>query len=108
MGERLTDDAWQQVRIAADDLIKHMGKYRAAFDQEVFDLMSQNRGRENPITRKDAEYQASKCGPVKQAEADCHWASERAVAFSAIYQSAILRADEMAKRHNSTFLPSDI
>jgi hypothetical protein len=108
MGERLTDDAWQQVRIAADDLIKYMGQYRVAFEQEVSDLMSQNRVRENPVIRKDAEYQASKCGPVKQAESDCHWAAERAVAFSAIYQSAVTRGSELAKRHSQTFLPSDI
>lgn len=88
-----SDDCYRQVEIATNDLITAMGEFRAAVDAEIFILTGQVRG-EQTITKKQAEYQAMETPAVKKAVSDCHWASERIVAFNAAYQAAVTRAKE--------------
>lgn len=92
-----SDDTYRQVEMATDDLIKAMGKFRAAVDDEVHNLVGKVRG-EQVITRRQAEFQAMQTPPVKNAVQDCHWASERVNAFGMAYLCAVTRMDELSER----------
>lgn len=94
MGERLADDAYQQLRLATDDLIKHMGAYRVAVEDEIDSILE---GRPD-ITRKQADFTARTMPKVKREANECDWAATRIQSFGMAYQCALMREEEITER----------
>lgn len=93
---QLSDTAFQQVRIAGDDLIESMARYAANLAFEKSKLIGKVRG-EQVIGDVEAEFQARQKTSVKRAESDCHWAAERIQSFGMLYMCAVERAHETSR-----------
>lgn len=94
MGERLADDAFQQMRKATDDLIKWMGTYAQRVEDEIDAILDSR----PDVSRKQADYTARMMPAVKQAANECDWAAIRIQSFGMAYQCALMREEERKAR----------